>query len=116
MSGMAVLENVRRYRTNASLCRQTAAFRPAQKWTLLAQAYEWERLATTELEAHFILRYTPDNRYGSRHLLRGAHRRIAAAKEHIDTSFDDLRSPFPIGAAPKSSNFKISTFEEALTP
>jgi hypothetical protein len=59
MSGMAVLENVRRYRTNASLCRQTAAFRPAQKWTLLAQAYEWERLATTELEAHFILRYTP---------------------------------------------------------
>jgi hypothetical protein len=54
MSGMAVLENVRRYRTIASLCRQTAAFRPAQKWTLLAQAYEWERLAITELEAHFI--------------------------------------------------------------
>jgi hypothetical protein len=54
MSGMAVLENVRRYRTIASLCRQTAAFRPAQKWTLLAQAYEWERLAITELEDHFI--------------------------------------------------------------
>jgi hypothetical protein len=54
MSGMAVLENVRRYRAIASLCRQTAAFRPAQKWTLLAQAYEWERLAITELEAHFI--------------------------------------------------------------
>jgi hypothetical protein len=54
MSGMAVLENVRRYRTIASLCRQAAAFRPAQKWTLLAQAYEWERLAITELEAHFI--------------------------------------------------------------
>jgi len=51
---MAVFENVRRYRTIASLCRQTAAFRPAQKWTLLAQAYEWERLAITELEAHFI--------------------------------------------------------------
>ena len=57
MSGKSVLENVRRYRTIASLCRQTAAFRPAQKWTLLAQAYEWERLAITELEAHFILRY-----------------------------------------------------------
>jgi hypothetical protein len=56
MAGMAVLENVRRYRTIASLCRQTAAFRPAQKWTLLAQAYEWERLAITELEAHFISR------------------------------------------------------------
>jgi hypothetical protein len=51
---MAVLENVRRYRTIASLCRQTAAFRPAQQWTLLAQAYEWEHLAITELEAHFI--------------------------------------------------------------
>jgi len=56
MSGMAVLENVRRYRSNASLCRQTAAFRPAQKWSLLAQAYEWERLAITELERNFPIR------------------------------------------------------------
>jgi hypothetical protein len=47
-------------------------------------------------------------------LLRGTHRRVAAAKEHIDTSFDDLGSLFPIGAAPKSSNFKITTFEKAL--
>jgi hypothetical protein len=54
MSGVAILENVRRYRTIASLYRQTAAFRPTQKWTLLEQAYEWERLAMTELEAHFI--------------------------------------------------------------
>ena len=53
MSGNADLENVRRYRTIASLYRQTAAFRPAQRWTLLAQAYEYERLAMTELEAHF---------------------------------------------------------------
>ena len=37
------------------LCRQTA-FRPAQKWTLLEQANEWERLAMTELEAHFANR------------------------------------------------------------
>jgi hypothetical protein len=51
---MAVLENVRRYRTIASLYRQTAAFRPAQKWSLLAQAYEYERLAITELEAHYM--------------------------------------------------------------
>ena len=56
MSGNAILENVRRYRTIASLCRQTAAFRPAQKWTLLAQAYEWERLAMTELETWFPVR------------------------------------------------------------
>ena len=51
MDHKAVLENVRRYRTIASLCRQTAAFRPAQKWTLLEQAFEWERLAMTELDA-----------------------------------------------------------------
>ena len=44
MSGKAVLENVRRYRTIASLYRQTAAFRPDQKWSLLAQAFEYERL------------------------------------------------------------------------
>ena len=56
MSGNAILENVRRYRTIASLCRQTAAFRRAQKWTLLAQAYEWERLAMTELETWFPAR------------------------------------------------------------
>ena len=56
VSGKAVLENVRRYRTIASLYRQTAAFRPAQKWTLLEQAYEWERRAMTELEAHFTIR------------------------------------------------------------
>lgn len=55
MSGNAASDNVRRYRTIASLCRQTAAFRPAQKWSLLAQAYEYERLALTELEACFAV-------------------------------------------------------------
>jgi hypothetical protein len=55
MRGKAVLENVRRYRTIASLYRQTAAFRPAQKGTLLEQAYEWERRAMTELEAHLTI-------------------------------------------------------------
>ena len=55
MSGKAVFENVRRYRTIASLYRQTAAFRPAQKGTLLEQADEWERRAMTELEAHFAI-------------------------------------------------------------
>jgi hypothetical protein len=57
MSGKAILENVRRYRTIASLCRQTAAFRPAQKSTLLDQAYEWERRAISELEGYFAIRY-----------------------------------------------------------
>jgi len=55
MSGAAIFENVRRYRTIASLCRQTAAFRPGQKWTLLEQAYEWERLAMAELEVYFTI-------------------------------------------------------------
>ena len=53
MSGKGVWENVRRYRTIASLYRQTAAFRPDQKWSLLEQAFEWERRAMTELEAYF---------------------------------------------------------------
>jgi hypothetical protein len=46
----AVLENVRRYRAIASLCRQTAAFRPVQKLSLLQQAEDWEYLAARELE------------------------------------------------------------------
>jgi hypothetical protein len=58
MSGKAVLENVRRYRTIASLYRQTAAFRPDQKWSLLAQAFEYERLARTELEGYFNVCHT----------------------------------------------------------
>jgi len=45
-----VLENVRKYRAIASLCRQTAAFRPEQKMSLLQQAEEWERLAVMALD------------------------------------------------------------------
>jgi hypothetical protein len=53
MRGEAVMEKVRRYRAIASLHRQTAAFRPHQRWSLLDQAEEWERLAVVELEAYF---------------------------------------------------------------
>jgi hypothetical protein len=53
MSGKAVLENVRRYRAIASLYRQTATFRPPQRFSLLEQAKEWERLALAELESYF---------------------------------------------------------------
>jgi hypothetical protein len=53
MNGNAVLENVRRYRTIASLYRQTAAFRPLQRGSLLGQAEEWEYRAVAELEAYF---------------------------------------------------------------
>jgi len=48
-----VLRNVRQYRAIASLYRQTAAFRPLQKWSLLDQADEWEHRAVVELEAYF---------------------------------------------------------------
>lgn len=48
-----VLQNVRRYRAIASLYRQTAAFRPLQKWSLLDQAEAWEHRAVVELEAYF---------------------------------------------------------------
>ena len=53
MSGEAILENVRRYRAIASLHRQTAAFRPCQRWSLLDQAERWEQMALVELEAYF---------------------------------------------------------------
>jgi hypothetical protein len=62
MSGKSVLENARRYRAIASLDRQTAAFRPDQKWSLLAQAFEYERLVRTELEGHFPVRDTASRR------------------------------------------------------
>jgi hypothetical protein len=44
---------VRRYRVIASLYRQTAAFRPRQRWSLLEQASEWEARALAELEAYY---------------------------------------------------------------
>lgn len=47
------MENVRRYRALASLCRQQAAYRPLQTWELLGQAEHFEHLAEVELEAHF---------------------------------------------------------------
>ncbi len=53
VSGKAVLENVRKYRATASLCRQTASFRPVQSWSLLWQAERWEQLALAELETYF---------------------------------------------------------------
>ena len=56
VNGQGILENVRRYRAIASLHRQTAAFRPAQRWSLLDQAERWEHLAIAELEAYFAAR------------------------------------------------------------
>jgi hypothetical protein len=47
------MENVRRYRALASLCRQQAAYRPLQNWELLGQAEHFEYLAELALKAHF---------------------------------------------------------------
>nr|WP_225138523.1 hypothetical protein [Bradyrhizobium yuanmingense] len=53
MTGLAVMENVCRYRAIASICRQTAVFRPVQRGSVLTQPEEWERRAVVELERHF---------------------------------------------------------------
>ncbi len=56
INGQAVLENVRRYRTVASLYRQTATFRPHQRLSLLEQAQLWEERAVSELKDYFVAR------------------------------------------------------------
>lgn len=53
MSGMDVLDDVRRYRAIASLYRQTAAFKPSQKYSLLDRAEEWDKVALAHLESYF---------------------------------------------------------------
>jgi hypothetical protein len=61
MNGEIIIANVRRYRAIASLCRQTAALRPLQRWSLLDQAEGWEHLAVAELEAYFTVCNSPDD-------------------------------------------------------
>ncbi|TKV77759.1 hypothetical protein FDV58_29640 [Bradyrhizobium elkanii] len=59
MTGSAILENVRRYRAIASLCRQAAAFSPLQRVSLLTQADEWEQRAVSEIEEYFDAQDSP---------------------------------------------------------
>jgi hypothetical protein len=47
------METVRRLRAMASLCRQSAAYRPDRGWKLLAEAEYWEHLANAALPEHF---------------------------------------------------------------
>jgi hypothetical protein len=47
------MKNATRYRALASLCRQQAAYNPAQSWHLLGQAEWLEHLAEQELASHF---------------------------------------------------------------
>jgi hypothetical protein len=48
------MKNVRRFRAMGSLCRQQAAYNPAQSWEFLAEAEFWEHLAQAEASSHFI--------------------------------------------------------------
>jgi hypothetical protein len=48
------VNKVRRFRAMGSLCRQQAAYNPAQSWKLLAEAEFWEHLAQAEASSHFI--------------------------------------------------------------
>jgi hypothetical protein len=50
---VAMNKNVSRYRALGSLCRQQAAYNPAQSWQLLARAEHWEHLAVVEMASHF---------------------------------------------------------------
>ena len=59
INGESILDNVRQYRAIASLYRQTAAFRPLQRDSLLGQAKQWEHRAMVELETYFELRNNP---------------------------------------------------------
>ena len=47
------MKNVSHYRALGSLCRQQAAYNPANSWKLLAQAEHWEHLAQLEMSSHF---------------------------------------------------------------
>jgi hypothetical protein len=47
------MKKVRRLRAMGSLCRQQAAYNPAQKWKLLAEAEYWEHLAEVEMSSYF---------------------------------------------------------------
>lgn len=51
--GGGQVKAIRRLRKMASLCRQQAAYNPAQSWRLLAEAEYWERLARAEVFSHF---------------------------------------------------------------
>jgi hypothetical protein len=79
INGQAVLENVRRYRTVASLYRQTATFRPHQRASLLEQAQLWEERAVSELENYFVARDAASNQHLAYHPSAYAQARWAMA-------------------------------------
>jgi hypothetical protein len=47
------MRRVRRLRAMGSMCRQQAAYNPAQRWRFIAEAEYWEKLADFELAVHY---------------------------------------------------------------
>ncbi len=47
------MEDVRRYRAIALLCRQRAVFHPEDRWKWLGEAERFEHLAEAAIEARF---------------------------------------------------------------
>ena len=47
------MHKILRLRAMGSVCRQQAAYNPAQSPELIAEAEHWEHLAEAELAAHF---------------------------------------------------------------
>ena len=47
------MENLRSYRSMASMCRLQASLDPAKGWQWLARADRWESLVEAEIEAHY---------------------------------------------------------------
>ena len=48
------MNSIQQLRAMGSLCRQQAAYNPAQKWKLLAEAEYWEHLAEAEMSSFFM--------------------------------------------------------------
>jgi hypothetical protein len=47
------MQRVRRLRAMGSMCRQQAAYNPAERWRFIAEAEYWEHLAELELAVHY---------------------------------------------------------------
>jgi hypothetical protein len=74
------MHKVRRLRAMGSMCRQQAAYDPAQRGRFIAEAEYWEKLADFELAAH----YEECNAH------RSAEANIAASAIPKDTGWETI--------------------------
>ena len=47
------MHRVRRLRAMSSMCRQQAAYNPAERWSFIAEAEYWEKLDELELAVYY---------------------------------------------------------------